>query len=192
MLGFVSERIPRSGALGLALMGGAGTGVVGLAAAPILGKIADEVAHDYLEVNEVAVVQALDESAEMLRNRIGNVSVDQRGDVQKTADVIEDVLASYEADRQPPEIETANAFRAIVGTGVRNPRLSRRVGLGYAGGACHLHRADPLYPVATARRSRQKCDDGDDGRERHAIAEGDAPAVVLGGLQDRLDPVDDG
>ena len=39
MLGFVSERIPNSGAMGLCLMGGAGMLVVGYAAAPAIGAI---------------------------------------------------------------------------------------------------------------------------------------------------------
>ncbi len=41
MLGFVSERIPNSGALGLCLMGGAGMLVVGYISAPAIGAVQD-------------------------------------------------------------------------------------------------------------------------------------------------------
>lgn len=41
MLGFVSERVPRSGALGLGLMGTVGMAMAGLVASPLMGAIAD-------------------------------------------------------------------------------------------------------------------------------------------------------
>ena len=49
MLGVVSERVPRSGALGLALMGGMGMLVVGLVTAPQMGRIADGYLHQELD-----------------------------------------------------------------------------------------------------------------------------------------------
>src|SRR5690606_29207343 len=112
MLGFVSERIPRSGALGLALMGGAGMGVVGLVAAPALGKVADEVAHERFVAEEAAVVQVLERSAAALQAGLASVPADQRGDVQKAIGTVEGVLEAHRAGGELPEIETANAFRA--------------------------------------------------------------------------------
>jgi len=56
MLGVVSERVPKSGALGLGLMGTVGMATVGLVAAPQMGRIADRYAHDQIPVSEVITV----------------------------------------------------------------------------------------------------------------------------------------
>lgn len=54
MLGFVSERVPRSGALGLGLMGTVGMAMVGLVTAPQMGAIADRRADALLPPGETA------------------------------------------------------------------------------------------------------------------------------------------
>ena len=41
MIGVTSERVPKGGALALALMGGVGMIIVGLVTSPIMGDIAD-------------------------------------------------------------------------------------------------------------------------------------------------------
>ena len=56
MLGVVSERVPRSGALGLALMGGMGMLVVGLVTAPQMGRIADGYLHQELDESQTRAV----------------------------------------------------------------------------------------------------------------------------------------
>jgi hypothetical protein len=61
MLGVTSERVPRSGALGLALMGGTGMLVVGLVTAPQMGRVADRFLHEQLESRELAVAGVLGE-----------------------------------------------------------------------------------------------------------------------------------
>ena len=68
MLGFVSERVPRSGALGLGLMGTMGMAVVGLATSPLMGGIADRVTHEELDQDRafvvlVSAVEALESEA---------------------------------------------------------------------------------------------------------------------------------
>jgi MFS family permease len=55
MMGFVAERAPRTGALGLGLMAAAGSLAVGVVTTPLLGKIADEHLPDAL--SKPAVVQ---------------------------------------------------------------------------------------------------------------------------------------
>jgi len=57
MLGVVSERVPKSGALGLGLMGTVGMATVGLVAAPQMGRIADRYAHDEIPVAEDHVLR---------------------------------------------------------------------------------------------------------------------------------------
>ena len=49
MLGVVSERVPRSGALGLALVGGTGMLMAGLVTVPVMGWIADGHLHQRLD-----------------------------------------------------------------------------------------------------------------------------------------------
>ena len=125
MLGFVSERIPRSGALGLALMGGAGMGVVGLVAAPALGKIADTVAHERFVAEQPAVVSTLTSARDQLRAALPSVHADQRGDVERSISTVEGVLQTASTSGQLPPIETANAFRSVVGTGLTIPAVAQ-------------------------------------------------------------------
>jgi hypothetical protein len=117
MLGFVSERIPRSGALGLALMGGAGMGVVGLVAAPLLGNIADRIAHERFEPQ--MTVAYLERASAFLSGEIADVPADQQADVRNTIGLVDAVLARHAAAGELPEVETANAFRGIIGSGVQ-------------------------------------------------------------------------
>ena len=56
MLGVVSERVPKSGALGLGLMGAVGMATTGLVTAPQMGRVADVYAHDRLPVVEVVAL----------------------------------------------------------------------------------------------------------------------------------------
>lgn len=58
MMGFVAERTPRTGALGLGLMAAAGSLAVGVVTTPLLGRIADEHLPDAL--SKPAVVQLAD------------------------------------------------------------------------------------------------------------------------------------
>jgi hypothetical protein len=59
MLGFVSERFPRTGSLGLALMGGTGMAFCGLVATPLMGQIGDTYLHRALEEKTPQVAQVL-------------------------------------------------------------------------------------------------------------------------------------
>ncbi|MGE4633378.1 MAG: MFS transporter [Planctomycetota bacterium] len=58
MLGFVSERMPNSGAMGLCLMGGAGMLVVGYAAAPAIGAIQEYYINTFAAANPAAAADA--------------------------------------------------------------------------------------------------------------------------------------
>ena len=117
MLGFVSERIPRTGAMGLALMGGAGMGIVGLVTAPILGEVADSIAHERFAPQQT--VELLERSESHLKAELASVPEDQQADVTATIAHIEGVLTYYRTSGKLPEVETANAYRAIIGSGVK-------------------------------------------------------------------------
>ena len=48
-----------------------------------------------------------------------SVPADQRGDVSKSVVLIENVLTYNDTEGVLPEVETANAYRAIIGSGVK-------------------------------------------------------------------------
>jgi hypothetical protein len=123
MLGFVSERVPRSGALGLALMGGAGMAIVGLVTSPWLGKIADETSHQRFVAEQPAVVATLDSASSALTAKLPTVPADQKADVQRAIDATNKVVAAGQSGQLPP-IETANAMRSITGTGIAEPAVA--------------------------------------------------------------------
>jgi fucose permease len=105
MLGVVSERVPRSGALGLGLMGTVGMATVGLVTSPVMGRIADEYAHERLPQRETLGV--FDTAQGMLGSS---------GDPDARAAVvaITDVLNAFDENDALPAPETANALRMLI------------------------------------------------------------------------------
>ncbi len=65
MLGVTSERVPKSGEFGLALMGGMGMLVVGLVTTPQMGRIIDRFAHEQLVQKQAETVAVLEQIAEV-------------------------------------------------------------------------------------------------------------------------------
>jgi len=105
MLGVVSERIPRSGALGLGLMGTVGMATVGLVTAPQMGRIADQYADERMEAMEViALFEAVEDEFTGSSNP----------DVQAAAGLAAQVVASFGAEGELPPLATANALRAVI------------------------------------------------------------------------------
>lgn len=104
MLGVVAERVPRSGALGLGLMGTVGMATVGLVTAPAMGRIADRYAHERLPAAETSA---------LLRDAEGAPEASDDPDLGATARASAAVLARLERDGVLPSPETANALRAI-------------------------------------------------------------------------------
>jgi fucose permease len=151
MLGFVSERVPRSGALGLALLGGAGMGVVGIVTSPWLGKVADEKAHEQFVAAQPAVVSVLDSARAAMRAQLASVPADQQPDVQRAIDITDRVVTAGGSGTLPP-VETANAMRAIIGSGVQDPIVGRvQALLGPAenyGGRASFRNCVPLAAIA--------------------------------------------
>ncbi len=92
MLGFVAERLPRTGALGLALMGGTGMAFVGLVTTPLMGNIADHYVHERLVASEAQVVEVLGESKQPAATT---------------------VLSEYQAAQELPAGAASDALRSI-------------------------------------------------------------------------------
>lgn len=105
MLGVVSERVPRSGALGLGLMGTVGMATVGLVTAPQMGRIADEYAHAELPVEQTVM---LFQRAERLLGPRNDA------DAQATKDAMTVVARAYQAEGSLPSPETSNALRTMI------------------------------------------------------------------------------
>ncbi len=105
MLGVVSERVPRSGALGLGLMGTVGMATVGLVTSPQMGAIADRYAHDELPVSRT--IELFQQAEPILA---------ERGDADAAAamEAVQQVARGYQTTGELPSPETANALRALI------------------------------------------------------------------------------
>lgn len=120
MLGVVSERVPRSGALGLGLMGTVGMATVGLITSPAMGRVADEYGHQQLPA--VETVSLLERASRML-------SDSPNSDAQAAATAAADVVASYRSDGALASPATANALRAIIASGAAEDLSGRALAI---------------------------------------------------------------
>jgi len=112
LLGITSERVPKSGAFGLALMGGTGMLIVGWVTSPAMGLIADRYLHEALPQEETVAVlhevtldypaHAADEAALFQAETAAAVAL------------AAEVITYFEANGKLPEIETANALRSAL------------------------------------------------------------------------------
>ncbi|MYG82158.1 MAG: MFS transporter [Gemmatimonadetes bacterium] len=107
MLGFVSERIPKSGALGLGLM----------------GEIADRAAHEVLDGEQVAVV--LTDAAGALESQLLRTPGPEGDDLRAALERVRDVFAAYDAEGALPPVETANALRSLIESGSTSPAVDQ-------------------------------------------------------------------
>ena len=123
MLGFVSERIPRSGALGLGLMGTVGMAVVGLVTAPWMGRIADQAAHEVL-VEDAAFVVLL-EAGGALQSQSLRTPGPEGDDLREALEIVNGVLVTVNETEALPPVETANALRAFMESGSTSPVIDR-------------------------------------------------------------------
>lgn len=123
MLGLVAERNVRGGSLALALMGGMGMAAPGLVASPAMGKIADRYAHERLPVEET--VDVLRSAATTFPALAQQAQGRQGDDLRHAAAMSGRVLEAYETRRALPEIETANALRAVESSGGGSPLVGR-------------------------------------------------------------------
>ena len=123
MLGFVSERIPRSGALGLGLMGTVGMAVVGLVTAPWMGGIADRAAHEVL-VEDAAFVVLL-EAGGALQTQSLRLPGPEGDDLRAALEIVNGVLVTVNETEMLPPVETANALRAFIESGSTSPAVDR-------------------------------------------------------------------
>jgi len=112
MLGVTSERIPKGGALALALVGGVGTIIVGLVTSPLMGSVADDNLHDKLQLKETTIVlEQIVESYPKLRDEMGEKTAEDFNSAIKAS---EEILESVKNDGTLPKFSTANALRSAI------------------------------------------------------------------------------
>lgn len=123
MVGIVSERLPRTGSLGVILMIGLGMAAGG-AAAPIMGEIADQYLPDALpEEQTVATLEQIEERfpayIEKAEEAENPEALGYRvADVQAVLDNAQEALAYYRAEGELHGQATANTFRALQDAGL--------------------------------------------------------------------------
>ena len=127
MLGFVSERVPRSGALGLGLMGTVGMAVVGLVTSPWMGGIADRVTHEALDKDRAYVV--LVQAAGALQSESLRTPGPEGDDLRSALELLTDVLPPLGEEPILPELETARAMRAFIESGSTSPAVEQAQGI---------------------------------------------------------------
>ena len=123
MLGFVSERVPRSGALGLGLMGTVGMAVVGLVTSPVMGGIADRVTHEVLDKDRAYIV--LVQAAGALQSESLRTPGPEGDDMRSALELVTAVLPPIGDDPVLPELETAKAMRAYIESGSTSPAVEQ-------------------------------------------------------------------
>ncbi|MDE2794310.1 MAG: MFS transporter [Gemmatimonadota bacterium] len=123
MLGFVSERVPRSGALGLGLMGTVGMAVVGLVTSPWMGGIADRVTHQVLDKDRAYVVMV--QAAGALQSESLRTPGPEGDDMRSALELLTEVLPPLGEEPILPELETARAMRAFIESGSTSPAVEQ-------------------------------------------------------------------
>jgi len=118
MLGVVAERIPKGGALALAMMGGIGMLASGMIASPMIGSAADTYLKEKLpQAETTAVIEQIAATFPKLQAEAeGNLGED----LQPGIDSANAVLAKIKADPTGalPHPDTANALRAAISSGI--------------------------------------------------------------------------
>ena len=109
MLGFVSERNPKSGALGLGAMGAVGM-LASFFVTPWLGNIADQEGHSQIGATEaMAVFESVESAWPAVAANAGVL----QAEIENVISSVGEVTSAYEADGSLPEGLTAQALRSI-------------------------------------------------------------------------------
>lgn len=112
LYGIVSERVPRSGALGLGLIGAVGMGVVGIFTSPQMGAIADRYGHDVLPVSDT--ITLMEDVTRLYPTVVSGANSAVKGDISRAIHLSKEVLDFYYVENQLPEELTSNALRSII------------------------------------------------------------------------------
>lgn len=124
MLGTVAERVPKGGALALAVLGGTGNLFSSVVTTPVMGRIADHYLHQQLSTSDgaaqtVNVLDQIDSSYSHWAQSLGQTKPDQvaREDIGATLKLVDEVLSEQKSTGALPEIVTADALRSAIKNG---------------------------------------------------------------------------
>jgi len=151
MLGVTSERIPKGGAMALALVGGVGTIIVGLVTSPMMGSVADNYLHEKLQPKETKIVlEQIVQSLPAIRDSKEEKTAE---DFNAAISASEEILNSYNETGELPKYSTANALRSAIAVAPGSEAASKaKQLLGPAenyGGKISFRRVAPLSIILT-------------------------------------------
>ena len=151
MLGVTSERIPKGGAMALALVGGVGTIIVGLVTSPMMGSVADNYLHEKLQPKETKIVlEQIVQSLPAIRDSKEEKTAE---DFNAAISASEEILNSYNETGELPKYSTANALRSAIAVAPGSEVASKaKQLLGPAenyGGKISFRRVAPLSIILT-------------------------------------------
>ncbi|MFH1923520.1 MAG: MFS transporter [Planctomycetota bacterium] len=112
MIGVTSERVPKGGALALAMMGAAGTVSVGLVTAPMMGRVADSHLNEKLPVDQT--ISCLERAVEDYSGGRARAEGRSSEDIGRAVENARNVLDVAGRTNALPEIDTANALRSVI------------------------------------------------------------------------------
>ncbi|MEA2068049.1 MAG: hypothetical protein U9P12_02500, partial [Verrucomicrobiota bacterium] len=129
MLGVVSERIPKGGALALAMMGGIGMLASGMIASPMIGSAADTYLKGKLpKAGTTAVLQEVATVFPKLQAEAeGNLGEDLQPGIDAANAVLEKIKANPAGELPHPD--TANALRAAISSGIDAEVVGKAAGI---------------------------------------------------------------
>jgi len=118
IVGLVSERLPRTGSLGIVLTAGVGLGAAGAIGVPLMGKIADTYLARALPAEQTeSVLRQVDERFPAYIAEVERVGAETAGyraaDIQQALDATRTALAEQQRTGSVQNDATANALRAI-------------------------------------------------------------------------------
>jgi hypothetical protein len=128
MVGTVSERMPRTGSLGIVLTAGVGLGMAGAVGVPLMGKLADGYLAEELPAETLTLLQSVDQQFPAWIERAQQTSnLSELGyresEVRDALEATRTALVIYEQSGTIQNDATANALRAIVATAIPNEPL---------------------------------------------------------------------